>query len=97
MNIKFPENIEQSINAAVQSGYFASADEMVARIVQEYFQSHQLPAANQERAGEAQKPIWELIEEDNRTIPPEVWDALPTDLAEQHDHYLYGTPKRPTA
>jgi predicted DNA-binding antitoxin AbrB/MazE fold protein len=20
---------------------------------------------------------------------------LPTDLAEQHDHYLYGTPKRP--
>jgi hypothetical protein len=22
-------------------------------------------------------------------------DALPTDLAAQHDHYLYGTPKRP--
>ena len=21
--------------------------------------------------------------------------ALPSDLAEQHDHYLYGTPKRP--
>jgi len=24
-----------------------------------------------------------------------VWDALPTDLSEQHDHYIYGTPKRP--
>jgi hypothetical protein len=22
-------------------------------------------------------------------------DSLPTDLAAQHDHYLYGTPKRP--
>ena len=22
-------------------------------------------------------------------------DALPTDLADQHDHYLYGRPKRP--
>jgi hypothetical protein len=22
-------------------------------------------------------------------------DDLPTDLAAQHDHYLYGTPKRP--
>lgn len=40
------------------------------------------------------KPIWEIIEEENRSIPPEVWDDLPTDLAEQHDHYIYGTPKR---
>lgn len=22
-------------------------------------------------------------------------DSLPTDLAHQHDHYLYGTPKKP--
>ena len=28
-------------------------------------------------------------------LPPEVLDALPIDLAAQHDHYLYGTPKRP--
>ena len=30
-----------------------------------------------------------------RALPPEVLDALPDDLASQHDHYLYGTPKRP--
>ena len=29
-------------------------------------------------------------------VPDEEWDKLPTDLAEQHDHYIYGTPKRPT-
>lgn len=28
-------------------------------------------------------------------IPDEVWETLPTDLAYQHDHYLYGTPKKP--
>jgi predicted DNA-binding antitoxin AbrB/MazE fold protein len=28
-------------------------------------------------------------------LPPEVLAALPDDLAAQHDHYLYGTPKRP--
>jgi predicted DNA-binding antitoxin AbrB/MazE fold protein len=28
-------------------------------------------------------------------LPPEVVDAWPTDGASQHDHYLYGTPKRP--
>jgi hypothetical protein len=55
------------------------------------------PAAEQEQPAEAGKPIWEIIEEENRSIPPEVWDALPTDLAEQHDHYIYGTPKRSDA
>lgn len=29
-----------------------------------------------------------------RDLPPEVIDAWPTDGASQHDHYLYGTPKR---
>jgi hypothetical protein len=53
------------------------------------------PAVSQ--AASAHKPIWEVIEEENRSIPPEVWDTLPTDLSEQHDHYIYGTPKRPTA
>ena len=27
--------------------------------------------------------------------PPEELDKLPVDGASQHDHYLYGTPKRP--
>lgn len=28
-------------------------------------------------------------------LPPGALDSLPDDLAAQHDHYLYGTPKRP--
>ena len=27
-------------------------------------------------------------------IPMHEWEKLPTDLAESHDHYLYGAPKR---
>lgn len=30
-----------------------------------------------------------------RNLPPDVLAQLPTDGAAQHDHYLYGTPKRP--
>jgi hypothetical protein len=52
-------------------------------------------AVGGQTASTADKPIWEVIEEENRSIPPEVWDALPADLSEQHDHYLYGTPKHP--
>ncbi len=30
-----------------------------------------------------------------RALPPEVLDQFPADGASQHDHYIYGTPKRP--
>jgi hypothetical protein len=39
------------------------------------------------------KPIWEVAAELTRDIPTEILETLPTDGAEQHDHYLYGTPK----
>jgi antitoxin component of MazEF toxin-antitoxin module len=41
------------------------------------------------------RPIWERIAALVADIPPEELDKVPTDGAAQHDHYLYGTPKRP--
>jgi Arc/MetJ-type ribon-helix-helix transcriptional regulator len=101
MTIHLPKDLESSILATVHSGRFASLDDamteaaslLVQRLKQEQAEKKQ-PAAG-EPAPSAQKPIWEVIEEENRSIPPEVWDALPADLSEQHDHYIYGTPKRP--
>lgn len=40
------------------------------------------------------RPIWEIIVELSSQIPLEEWAKLPADGAEQHDHYLYGSPKR---
>lgn len=40
------------------------------------------------------RPIWEKIAEITASVPPEEWEKLPTDLAANHDHYLYGAPKR---
>jgi predicted KAP-like P-loop ATPase len=39
-------------------------------------------------------PIWEIFEQLSQQIPIEEWSKLPSDGAEQHDHYLYGAPKR---
>jgi len=41
------------------------------------------------------KPFWQRILDLTDDIPPEELDKLPTDGASQHDHYIYGTPKRP--
>jgi antitoxin component of MazEF toxin-antitoxin module len=41
------------------------------------------------------RPIWEEILDLVKDIPPKEFDKLPSDGASQHDHYIYGTPKRP--
>lgn len=41
-----------------------------------------------------ERPIWETITERMKKLPPEVFDRLPRDGASEHDHYLYGSPKR---
>jgi len=40
------------------------------------------------------KPLAAKIREIWADIPDEVRAGLPTDGASQHDHYIYGTPKR---
>lgn len=40
-------------------------------------------------------PIWDSFSSFTENIPEDVLAQLPTDGAEQHDHYIYGTPKRP--
>ena len=54
--------------------------------------SHTEPVKETE---EPHKPIWETFIEASREIPDEELDRLPTDGATQHDHYIYGVPKRP--
>lgn len=65
---------------------------------------HQLPLEQQQEVLDfveflvhksmPQQTIWEKIEARIAQVPPELWEELPTDGAKQHDHYLYGTPKR---
>ena len=42
----------------------------------------------------APKPIWEQFAEAFNDVPEEEIARLPTDLAAQVDHYVYGLPKR---
>jgi Arc/MetJ-type ribon-helix-helix transcriptional regulator len=102
MTIHLPPHIENTIQAAVHGGRFASLDDamteaatlLVERLHQEQAQAKP-PAASPADAAQARKPIWEEILEMTADIPDEEFDKLPVDGAEQHDHYIYGTPKRP--
>jgi hypothetical protein len=39
------------------------------------------------------RPIEDVLAELAGEVPPEEWERLPADLAENIDHYVYGTPK----
>jgi hypothetical protein len=38
--------------------------------------------------------ISEVIRDNMRDVPPEIMATMPKDGASQHDHYIYGLPKR---
>ena len=40
------------------------------------------------------RPIWEIFEQLSQQVSLEEWSKLPSDGAEQHDHYLYGASAR---
>jgi hypothetical protein len=45
-------------------------------------------------ASEPRQHIAEVIVENMRGVPPEIMSTMPTDGATQHDHYIYGWPKK---
>jgi Arc/MetJ-type ribon-helix-helix transcriptional regulator len=102
MQINLAENLERSLLVEVQSGHFASVDDAIAEAVRLLLRTTSdevgadLPGGDDSTAP-GPKPIWEVFEEISASIPDEEWAKLPNDGAEQHDHYIYGTPKRPTS
>jgi Arc/MetJ-type ribon-helix-helix transcriptional regulator len=112
MTIHLPPEIERSIQAAVHSGDFASVDDALAEAWRSFQQHRQPPAPTSQQgsigalrddadlpgqAAQPPKPIWEVVDDLRKGIPPGEFAKLPKDGAEQLDHYLYGSPKRPTA
>ncbi len=47
-----------------------------------------------EKATSQAKPISAIFEDLSSEIPLDEWRELPSDGAENHDHYLYGAPKK---
>lgn len=89
-------NVTLNLNPEVEKGLMARAHErgisltaylheMVAREVAVPIQPSTSPV---------QRHISEVIRERMSKVPAEIMDALPRDGASQHDHYLYGSPKR---
>ena len=65
------------------------ADELVSDAVRRYLQNRA-----QQRNEPTSEPFWKSFTRQVHTLPDSVFERLPEDGASEHDHYLYGTPKR---
>jgi putative addiction module CopG family antidote len=104
MTIRLPDELARYIDERVRSGRFASDEEAITEAVRRFRQWEQEleDARNSLNTSSAPvalsvtafRPIWEEIEEISAGIPEEELQKLPADGATEHDHYIYGTPKR---
>jgi Arc/MetJ-type ribon-helix-helix transcriptional regulator len=94
VNVSLSEHWQRFVAEQVRSGRFPSEAAVLEKA---------LALLKQQERGQAQQkapngigPIGEIIDELMSDVPDDVLDRLPIDGAAQHDHYIYGLPKRPS-
>ena len=94
MNVPLPDHWQHFVREEVRSGRFPSEAAVLEEALA-LLRRHEHGQAREDPAnGTGTRPIGEIIDELMRNVPDEVLDRLPFDGAAQHDHYIYGTPKR---
>jgi len=83
LTIDLPDE-QQSALAAKAQANGVSAEEYARRVLAHDLEAGALP----------RRHISEIIRENMSKVPPEIMERMPKDGASEHDHYIYGWPKR---
>lgn len=81
--LELPDKQEAALKAKAQA-HGVSAEEYARQVL-----VHEL-----DEEGSHPEPFWKAFTRRMHTLPSEVFEHLPADGASEHDHYLYGSPKR---
>ncbi len=90
MNVTLSPELERMVAEKVESGRYGSADGVIRE---------GLELLRAKECSVEQKPpavvggLAEVFRRIANEIPEEEWEKVPTDLARNLDHYLYGSPK----
>jgi hypothetical protein len=66
---------------------------MLVEIMQNHLQEQDVETSAISSDSKINKPIWEIAQNLLEDLTEDEKSELPKDGAEQHDHYIYGTPK----
>jgi hypothetical protein len=100
MNIDIPDDLNRRLEQLAK-GTGQDVDALVCEAIEQRLALEERRTKRPEvshgddSSRETDKPIWERFEDTSLELPDDEIDRLPTDGSLQHDHYIYGTPKRP--
>ena len=81
--LELPDKQEATLKAKAQA-QGVTAEQYVQQVL-----SRDLDAE-----GSGTEPFWKAFTRQIQALPDEIFEHLPADGASEHDHYLYGSPKR---
>jgi Arc/MetJ-type ribon-helix-helix transcriptional regulator len=95
MPISLSPDLDDRIQQKVLRAGYRTPDEVIRKALdaldaQERQEVRQPETVKKKSAG----PVWQRFQDAARAIPEEELASLPQDGASDHDHYLYGLPKR---
>jgi Arc/MetJ-type ribon-helix-helix transcriptional regulator len=94
MTVHLPEEWERFVHDQVRAGRYGSEEDVIRDALERLKQAQEPDRAAPPPA--APEPAWRRVLENMKTVPDAVFDRIPVDSSEQLDHYLYGSPRRPT-
>ena len=71
-----------------------SVDILLLRLMNERGAAQHRSGAGAEPTKSPMQAVANIILDSMRDVPPEIMATMPPDGASQHDHYIYGWPKR---
>jgi Arc/MetJ-type ribon-helix-helix transcriptional regulator len=95
MPISLPPDLDARIQQKVTRAGYRSPDEVIRKALDalDAEEQHGAPPPAKGKKSPA-VPLWQRFQNAVRSIPEEELATLPPDGASEHDHYLYGLPKR---
>jgi Arc/MetJ-type ribon-helix-helix transcriptional regulator len=94
MHIEIEAETERLVREEISSGHFRSIDELIRAGVEAWREKNIQCDTKASHKAASRRHIGAVIVERMRNVPPEIMAAMPEDGASQHDHYIYGLPKR---
>ena len=95
MTLSLPPDLDARIQQKVTEAGYQTPDEVIRKALDALDAKEQQEAFSPaKKKKHTTTPVWQRFQTAVRSIPEEELATLPSDGASEHDHYLYGVPKR---
>lgn len=94
MPISLPPDLAERVQKKMNAAPYRSPDDVIRKALDALDATEGPAPLPPDERDKVHQSIWSRFQDAIRRIPQDELDTLPSDGASEHDHYIYGTPKR---